>query len=213
MTNTPAPREALLEVAERLFAEHGPDGVSLRDIAREAGQRNNSAVHYHFGGRRELVTEVFRRRMEPINSRREQQLQEADRTGESARLDRLVEIMLLPLADHVRGGGSGSTYAQFMVRAMPTVDFDSERFTQINAVQRELGRRIRALVPHLADDAFERRVRLALTMAVSALADFERRWNTGLVDDQDLGPTMDEIVAMTVAALQAPGGTTPSGVR
>lgn len=205
VSNSLDPREALLEVAEKLFAEHGPDGASLRDIARAAGQRNNSAVHYHFGGRDGLVAEVFHRRMTPINGVRSVRLAEADAVGESGELGRLVEILLLPLAEHVRAGGSGSTYAQFMVRTMATVDFAAEPFVEANEVQRELGRRMRTLVPHLGDSAFERRVRLAMTMAVSALADFELRWNRGLVEATELEPTMAEIIRMTTAALQAPG--------
>ena len=37
-------RELLLRTAERLYGERGLNGVSLREIGREAGQRNVSAV-------------------------------------------------------------------------------------------------------------------------------------------------------------------------
>ena len=46
--------------AERLFALHGIDGVSLRQIAAEAGSANNSAVHYHFGSKTGLIAAIFR---------------------------------------------------------------------------------------------------------------------------------------------------------
>jgi len=204
VTTAPDPKEALVEVAERLFAEHGPDGVSLRDIARAAGQRNNSAVQYHFGGREHLVAEVFRRRMAQINAVRAARLAELDAAGEAGRLERLVETLLGPLAEHVRAAGPSSTYAQFMVRTLPSVDFDASVIAEVNAVQRDLGRRMQRLVPHLSATDFERRVELAMTMAVSALADFERRWNLGLVGEGDLAATTSEIVTMTTAALQAP---------
>ncbi|WP_143861305.1 TetR family transcriptional regulator [Nocardia amikacinitolerans] len=42
--STNDPRSALLDTAERLIALRGLE-VPLRDIAAEAGQRNNSAVH------------------------------------------------------------------------------------------------------------------------------------------------------------------------
>lgn len=45
--------------AERLFAEHGVDGVSLRQITKEAGQRNVTAVNYHFGSRDGLLRAVL----------------------------------------------------------------------------------------------------------------------------------------------------------
>lgn len=46
-------RERLKEVAIRLFAQNGLDGVSTRDIAREAGV-NISLISYYFGGKEGL---------------------------------------------------------------------------------------------------------------------------------------------------------------
>jgi AcrR family transcriptional regulator len=39
---------ALISAAERLYAERGVDAVSMREITREAGQKNSSAFQYHF---------------------------------------------------------------------------------------------------------------------------------------------------------------------
>ena len=44
-------RERLLLVAVRLFAERGVEAVSMRTINSEAGTKNKSAVHYHFGSK------------------------------------------------------------------------------------------------------------------------------------------------------------------
>ena len=63
-------REQLLNVAEALFLEHGLDEVSLRTIVREAGQRNQSALQYHFGGRAGLIAAIVNRRMTQIEARR-----------------------------------------------------------------------------------------------------------------------------------------------
>lgn len=48
----------LLRAALHLFARQGLD-VSLRDINERAGQRNASALHYHFGGRPELLQAII----------------------------------------------------------------------------------------------------------------------------------------------------------
>jgi AcrR family transcriptional regulator len=61
----------LLLVAERLFAEHGFAGVSLRQIATEAGSANNSAVTYHFGSKEGLVEAIFAYRLPQLLQRRE----------------------------------------------------------------------------------------------------------------------------------------------
>ena len=61
----------IVVAAERLFALHGIDGVSLRQISAEAGSANNSAVHYHFGSKHGLIVAIFRHRLpQVINERR-----------------------------------------------------------------------------------------------------------------------------------------------
>lgn len=42
-------RQKIIATAERLFAEQGVDAVSLNEITRESGQKNKSALSYHFG--------------------------------------------------------------------------------------------------------------------------------------------------------------------
>jgi TetR/AcrR family transcriptional regulator, repressor for neighboring sulfatase len=52
--------EALVETARQLFAEHGPDAVSLRDVARTAGV-NHGLIHHYIGSRDDLLRLVFAR--------------------------------------------------------------------------------------------------------------------------------------------------------
>src|SRR5215212_6920733 len=54
-----ATRELLMLTAERLFAERGFEGVALREIGREAEQRNPAVTQYHFGTRDDLVREIY----------------------------------------------------------------------------------------------------------------------------------------------------------
>jgi AcrR family transcriptional regulator len=57
---TETTRDKLLRAALHLFARQGLD-VPLRDINELAGQRNASALHYHFGGRPELIAAIIDR--------------------------------------------------------------------------------------------------------------------------------------------------------
>ena len=66
-------RNRILDAAERLFAERGYSGVSIRNIIDEAGV-NIAAAHYHFGSKEAVLATVFRRRLEPINEERERLL-------------------------------------------------------------------------------------------------------------------------------------------
>lgn len=53
-----ATRTRLIEEAMQLMAREGMNAVSLRRIVIAAGAQNPSALHYHFGGRDELVAAI-----------------------------------------------------------------------------------------------------------------------------------------------------------
>lgn len=55
---TEGARERLLQVATKLFAEKGLDGVSVRDLSKEAGV-NVSLISYYFGGKEGLYTAIL----------------------------------------------------------------------------------------------------------------------------------------------------------
>lgn len=58
MTQQNNTRQALLEAACQLFAEHGYDAVSTRMIA-ETAQVNLGGIHYHFGSKEKLYVAAF----------------------------------------------------------------------------------------------------------------------------------------------------------
>jgi len=62
-----ATSERILLVAMRLFAEQGVDRVSLKDISDAAGNRNKSAVGYHFENKRGLINALLRRLDEDLS--------------------------------------------------------------------------------------------------------------------------------------------------
>lgn len=73
--------ELLKEAALRLFAEHGIDGVTVRQIAEGAGQKNHAAVGYHFGSKEELVRAVIVHGARLIDDLRCRMLDEAEAAG------------------------------------------------------------------------------------------------------------------------------------
>jgi len=110
-------RTSLIEWAERLFAERGINGVSLREIGAAAGQRNTGAARYHFGSKEGLLDAVFRYRMEPINERRMTLLDGLDGEGRGHELRGLAEAILYPLSEVLGDIGRPSWYLRFCVHA------------------------------------------------------------------------------------------------
>lgn len=59
-------RDVILDTAERHFAERGFDGVSVREIAGDAGLKNQASLYHHFRNKRDLYEAVLNRGIEPI---------------------------------------------------------------------------------------------------------------------------------------------------
>src|SRR3546814_10933507 len=77
MANTQfSTKDRILGAAEELFAQHGFSGTSLRQVTSRADV-HIAAVNYHFGSKENLVTEVFRRRMDALSAQPLEQLRQA----------------------------------------------------------------------------------------------------------------------------------------
>ena len=83
--------EKLIAAAERLFAEHGYNGVSVRMIAAAAGV-NWSLLGYYFRGKEGLLSEVYRRHCGELNSARMRLLQEIRAGGRKPELEEILSI-------------------------------------------------------------------------------------------------------------------------
>ena len=70
----PAKQTLIMESAEKLFAEKGFAGTSVRDIADEAGV-NLAMISYYFGSKEKLLEAIFRYRGEYIKLQLENMLQ------------------------------------------------------------------------------------------------------------------------------------------
>ena len=62
-----ATRQAILAAARELFAAHGVDGVSVRDIAAAAGV-NHALVHRYFGAKGDMVAAILASEAEAMSS-------------------------------------------------------------------------------------------------------------------------------------------------
>jgi AcrR family transcriptional regulator len=105
----------LLDIAERLFAERGVDNVPLTEIVTASGQKNRSALHYHFGSREGVLTAVLNRRLAPINARREAAL---DALPPAPTVALIIRATMRALVEVVEAEPWGADYIAILAQVM-----------------------------------------------------------------------------------------------
>ena len=169
-------REALILAAERLIAEHGIDGVSLRQINTEAGQRNSSAAHYHFGSKDALIRSIYEYRLDSVNRRRQNLLDAVRADGDGADVRRLVETFIQPIVEEIRGSEGGSFYIRFLSQAIghPLADVRQYSENMLTGAAMSAYDSLKAALPDIPEAIVGQRFGLMWEMIIHALADRER---------------------------------------
>jgi len=112
-----ATRDRVFLAAEALFAAHGFNAVSVRDITAEAGV-NLAAVNYHFGSKDGLLFEIFRRRSEELNRTRARMLHEAsDAHGGAPPVRAILHALIAPPVLWLEPARDRLIAIQFLIRA------------------------------------------------------------------------------------------------
>jgi|SRR5699024_5717472 len=197
-----AARERILVAAERLIAERGPH-TPLREIAVAAGQRNNSAVHYHFGSRDELFTAIVTQRMGALEKRQLELLAEYEQHTPPDEVRGLLNVLVRPMF-HVPYEQGATHYARFLeqVRVHPVIShaqLDLERWPTVRMIVGRLGRVLRTRLG-LSAELTRRRLTSMSTVLFALLADWER--DSGVTTPVEMGP-VDDTVDMLVGLLTA----------
>ena len=114
----------IVQVAEKLFAEKGYDGTSIRKIAEVAGV-NLAMISYYFGSKEKLLEALFSHRSQDFRM----QAEEAITANKSylERVDLLVEVMVTKIHNN---------------RALYKIlHFESATLTRTSVIQKHLKRK------------------------------------------------------------------------
>jgi AcrR family transcriptional regulator len=204
-TTTAPTADRLISAAEQLFALHGIDGISLREINRAAGARNGSALQYHFRDRDGLLRAVMAKHHREVEARRHAMLDAYEAEGRDD-VRALAGALVRPLASKLADEDGGAHYLQILAdlinRPRPVInpaDLDDptssifrwrnlvgrlleddatrlhRRFVAIRFAAVELGRRARS-APHSDDRLFTSHlVDLVAGVLTTPLSDETRR--------------------------------------
>jgi AcrR family transcriptional regulator len=212
----PSTKEQLVRTAERLLAERGLEGVSLREIGAAAGNGNNSAVQYHFGSKDQLIQAIVEYRLVSLHERRRVLL--AQRCPDDLRS--WLECYVLPLLEQAEQ--QDSHYLTFV--AMLLHHGRTEVFERLPAERQAATRtfleRVPRLLAHVVEPLRTHRITQATAFVVHAASDRER----ARANRQPVLPLavyvndlLDGLVGfltapVSPAALAALEGTDPSGL-
>ncbi len=111
-------RGRLLDAAERLFAENGFEGTSVRQITALA-DCNVAAVNYHFGGKDKLYLEMFGHRMRQIRDIRLASIAKVmAEKGPDTPLEDLLQAFATAFLEPLVNESGGRRFLRLSVREM-----------------------------------------------------------------------------------------------
>src|SRR4051812_6871036 len=200
-------RTAILNAAERLYAERGFADVTLRDIVA-AADVNLAAVNYHFGSKDELIAELYVSRSVVTNRERLNELKAAEAAGGGrADIDAVLRALVgPPLRGCLGPDRQRSDAARFMIRAsiesVPAIRKIRNR--EIDHLRR-FALAMRRSLPDLGEADIYWGLHFALAMAHQTIREGERleKLSEGVCDLADVAATIERIVAVSATALIA----------
>ncbi|PWR18074.1 TetR/AcrR family transcriptional regulator [Zavarzinia compransoris] len=120
----PGGREAIMASALRLFGERGFAEVRTAEILEAAGQRNQTALQYHFGSREGLYAALMLKYLRPIDQRRLDIMNPRGTKAPRASLATCLRALVEPLLDEVGDGEEGLAYMRFLRQFTSRPGFD-----------------------------------------------------------------------------------------
>ncbi len=164
----------LLLTAERLIALHGTEGVSLRQIAAEAGSSNNSAIRYHFGSKEGMLSAVLAYRLDDLTHRRTLLRSRADPDDLRARL----EAHLVPLVELAEVPGSYYvSFVEQLQRSAASVLVD--QLPEVQKSKQDFRTDVGRFVADIPQPARSMRVSQVQDLVLHTAAERERAMNRG----------------------------------
>lgn len=205
-------REKLLAAALHLFATHGVDRVSVRDIAHAAGV-NSALVGYYFRGKEGLLSQLYRRHCEPLNAERFRLLESFSRGGKTPALEKILEAFLRPalaitknrsgLSEFIRLRALLAAERMEILETLVAENFDRSSSIFVNVLHRCL--------PHLTyEDVLWRFHFMVSTVNYTAVGPHRITvFSEGRCDPLKVEDTLRELILFLAAGFRAPMSRKP----
>jgi AcrR family transcriptional regulator len=194
--------DELLQTAERLFARNGVENVALTQIVAQAGQRNRSALHYHFGDRAGVLAAVLNRRLAAINARREAMMAALPSAPSVAEV---LRAEIAPLAQVIIEEPWGPDHLGILAQVTYRPQLLAEQVEETHLTGLRRGRALLSrAIPQATAAMLDQRVAWFKDSVVFALARWVRDTPEPGRTTAALGDLLEHLVAYGAAGLAAP---------
>jgi AcrR family transcriptional regulator len=197
--NPESTKQRLISAAEVLFAERGIDGVSLREINAAAGQRNATALQYHFRDREGLVRAVLGKHHGAVETARHAMLDDYRAAGADD-LRALAAALVRPSAAKLADADGGRQFLRIHAQVVNRADTAPNRAVSTNP--RDSINRWRQLVGPLLPEVAVRRLHHRFTAIRASATELARRAAGAPRRDDQL--FISHLVDLVTALLDAP---------
>ncbi len=197
---------ALMDAAEALIAERGLENVSIRAIVAKAGQKNESALQYHFKSFQGLIVAIHKRRSTETQARRAELYAKLLAETPEPDLRQLCLLMVQPSFDlacasvsfrrYVKAFGHELALSETSALALATTHGGGGESGQ------QLGLLLKGALPQLSMDAFRRRMETAVRLCSASMYHQARQKTAFRGAEADL--FLHSLVDALVGLLSAP---------
>jgi AcrR family transcriptional regulator len=170
-----------MRAAEKLIAERGMENVSIRDIVAAAGQKNESALQYHFRSLSGLLRAVREERSAQVQARRGTMLDALQARTDTPTLRELCAVMVSPPFDLARSNTGFRRYIKAFGHEL--MMSESSALTNVSrhggggASGARLAALLRQALPHLDQKSYRQRMETAVRLCSASMYQQARQRN------------------------------------
>ena len=203
MSRGEATRLALMRAAEKLIAENGSSNVTIREILEAAGQKNESALQYHFKNMAGLVAATHRFRDEQIVEARVICLAELAAKPKPPALRDIAHVMVSQTFRLAREYSDFRRYIRAFSLQLASGEGRALLSVRKNAgnTDAQIAALLRRALPHLDANGYERRLEAAIRFASVSMHAHSQQSNAfrGKTSDLFFESLLDGLVGLLSA--------------
>lgn len=170
-----------MRAAEKLIAQRGMENVSIRDIVSEAGQKNESALQYHFKSFTGLIQEILSLRSKQLHEKRAELLSTVLAADNAPSLRQICVLMVRPAFELARTDANFRRYIKAFGHELVLTETSPlstvAKHGGGGASGAQVGQLLIQALPHLDKSTFQARLEAAVRLISASMYHQARQKN------------------------------------